>query len=225
MTMPSKKLANMVEGPAERISRTRERLLHDGVILCIRMGAGDPVLDKCEAAARGGLRTLEVTLTTPNALDIIGTLAQREEMLVGAGTVLSRQAVRSVARAGGKFVLSPVFDSAVCDEARRVGLLAIPGTGTPTEILAAHRAGASLVKVFPAGPLGGPAFLRAVRGPLPDVPLIPTSGPTSETIADYVAAGAVAVGVGAEVFPPNSTLDSIEQAARRVRDAMDRARA
>jgi 2-dehydro-3-deoxyphosphogluconate aldolase/(4S)-4-hydroxy-2-oxoglutarate aldolase len=189
------------------------------------MGEGDPVLDNCEAAVRGGLRTLEVTLTTPNALDVIRTLAQREELLVGAGTVLSRQAVRSVARAGGSFVLSPVFDPDVCEEARRVGLLAIPGTATPTEILAAHRTGASLVKLFPSGPLGGAAFLRAVRGPLPDVPLIPTSGPTSETIGDYVAAGAVAVGIGAEVFPPNATPDSIEQAARRVRQAMDRARA
>jgi 2-dehydro-3-deoxyphosphogluconate aldolase/(4S)-4-hydroxy-2-oxoglutarate aldolase len=215
----------MIEGPGQRLVRTRERLLGDGVILCIRIGEGDAVLESCEAAARGGLRTFEVTLTTPNALDIIRTLASRDDLLAGAGTVLTRQAVRSVARAGGKFVLSPVFDPEVFDEARRVGLLAIPGAATPTEILAAYRSGASLVKVFPAGPLGGPAYLRAVRGPLPDVPLIPTSGPTSETIADYVAAGAVAVGVGGEVFPPKYTLESVEQVARRVRQAMDRARA
>ncbi len=223
--MASRELAHTVEDPAERISRTRERLLRDGVILCVRMGEGDAVLESCEAAARGGLRTLEVTLTTPNALDIIRTLAPREDLLVGAGTVLSRQAVRSVAGAGGKFVLSPVFDPEVLDEAHRVGVLAVPGAATATEILTAHRFGAPLVKVFPAGPLGGPAFLRAVRGPLPDIPLIPTSGPTSETIADYVAAGAVAVGVGGEVFPPKHTLESVEQASRRVRQAMDRARA
>lgn len=225
MTVASRELSHGVEDPAKRIARTRERLLDDGVILCIRMGEGDAVLESCEAAARGGLRTLEVTLTTPNALDIIRTLASRQDLLVGAGTVLSRQAVRNVARAGGQFVLSPVFDPDVFEEAGRVGLLAIPGTATPTEILAAYRSGATLVKVFPAGPLGGPAFLRAVRGPLPEVPLIPTSGPTSETIADYVAAGAVAVGVGSEVFPPNYTLEFVEQAARRVRQAMDSARA
>ena len=214
-----------ISDPASRIGHTRDRLLRDGVILCIRLGEDDPVLECCQAAARGGLRTLEVTLTTPNALHVIQTLAPREDLLVGAGTVLNRQAVRSVARAGGRFVLSPVFDPEVFEEARRVGLLAIPGAATPKEVLAAFRAGASIVKIFPAGALGGPAFLRAVRGPLPDIPLIPTSGPTSETIADYVAAGAVAVGVGAEVFPPGYTIESVEQAARRVREAMDRTRA
>ncbi len=214
-----------VGDPAAKIGRTADRLLEDGVILCIRLRESDPVLECCEAAARGGLRTLEVTLTTPNALQVIQTLAPRDDLLVGAGTVLTRQAVRSVARAGGKFVLSPVFDVEVLEEARRVGLLAIPGAATPTEALEAFRAGAPLVKIFPAGPLGGPAFLRAIRGPLPDVPLIPTSGPTSDTIAEYVSAGAVAVGVGGEVFPPGYTIASVEQAARRVREAMDRARA
>jgi 2-dehydro-3-deoxyphosphogluconate aldolase/(4S)-4-hydroxy-2-oxoglutarate aldolase len=133
--------------------------------------------------------------------------------------------VRAVARVGGRFVLSPVFDAEVVDEAHRLGLLAVPGTSTPTEILAAHRHGARLVKVFPAACLGGAAYIRAVRGPLPGIPLVPTNGITADTIVEYVEAGAVAVGVGAEVFSKDFTVDHIEDAARRTRHAMDSARA
>jgi 2-dehydro-3-deoxyphosphogluconate aldolase/(4S)-4-hydroxy-2-oxoglutarate aldolase len=138
--------------------------------------------------------------------------------------VLDPPAVDAVAEAGGRFVMSPVFSPEVVRSAHRRGVLAVPGAATPTEILAARRAGASLVKVFPAGLLGGPDFLRTVRGPLPDVPLVPTSGPNVANVADYVAAGAVAVGMGREVFPPGFRLEDVEEAARRVRDAMDRAR-
>jgi len=207
-----------------KVETTKRELLEDGVILCVRMGGDDPVLDACRAAIRGGLRVLELTLTTPGALDVIRTLADEGDCLVGAGTVLERSQVAEVAHAGGRFVLSPVFDPEVLDEACLLGLLAIPGASTPREILAAHRHGAPLVKVFPAGALGGPEFLRAVRGPLPHVPLVPTSGPSSETIADYVDAGAVAVGIGREVFPPGFTIDAIPAAARRVRQAMDATR-
>ena len=131
--------------------------------------------------------------------------------------------VRAVAEAGARFAMSPVLDPAVVAEAHRLGMLAIPGGGSATEILAAHRAGAKLVKVFPSGPLGGPDFLRKIRGPLPHIPLVPTSGPAIETFADYVDAGAVAVGVGSEVFAPGFTPESVEGAAQRTRDAWRRA--
>lgn len=216
----------MTEEPTtrERIGRTRQEVLDDGVILCVRFGEEGGVEEACQAAWRGGLRVFEVTLTTPGALRSIERLSHEEGVIAGAGTVLSPAEVRAVADAGGRFALSPVFDPEVIDEANRLGLFAVPGAATPAEILAAFRYGASTVKVFPSGALGGPAFLRAVRGPLPDVALIPTSGPTSETMADYVEAGAEAVGVGPEVFPPGFTLESAEAAARKVRDAMDRAR-
>jgi uncharacterized protein YunC (DUF1805 family) len=138
--------------------------------------------------------------------------------------VLDPEDVRRVADTGARFVLSPVFDPEVVDEAHRLGLLAVPGASTPTEILRAHRHGARLVKVFPSGALGGPDYLRAVRGPLPEIPLVPTSGPTSESFAAWLDAGAAAVGVGAEVLPAGFTLDSVEAAARRVRAAFDTAR-
>lgn len=203
------------------IETTLHLLFERGVILCVRLGPASPVLEAARAAAAGGLTVLEITLTTPGALDTIRVLANDEQLLVGAGTVLTAADVDAVAEAGGRFVLSPVFDETVLREAERTGILAVPGASTPTEILAAYRAGARAVKVFPAAALGGPAFLRAVRGPLPGVPLIPTSGPTAETLGDYFDAGAVAVGVGGEVFPPGFTLESAEVAARRIREALD----
>jgi 2-dehydro-3-deoxyphosphogluconate aldolase/(4S)-4-hydroxy-2-oxoglutarate aldolase len=209
---------------ADPIRSTLEACLADGVFLAARLPEGAPLVPACRAAARGGLRLLEITLTTSGALEAIRALSRDDDVVVGAGTVLTVDAVRDVAAAGARFAMSPVLDPAVVAEAHRLGLLAIPAGGTATEILAAWRTGARLVKVFPSGPLGGPDFLRKLRGPLPDIPLVPTSGPSAETIADYLAAGAVAVGVGSEVFPPGFTLADVERAARRVRDAMDRAR-
>lgn len=208
----------------EKIERAVRDVLADGVFLCVRLGAGAPMVDACRAAVRGGLSVLEITLTTPGALDAIATLARDQNVIAGGGTVLTREDARAVADAGGRFALSPVFDPNVVEEAHRLGLLAVPGTSTPTEILAAHRSGARMVKVFPAAALGGAAYLRAVRGPLPHIPLVPTNGITSDTVAEYFAAGAVAVGVGGEVFPDGFTLAHVEQAARRIRAAVDRAR-
>ena len=126
---------------------------------------------------------------------------------------------------GGRFAFSPVYHPQVIDEAHLHGLLFVPGAATPAEILSAHRHGVRMVKVFPAGVLGGPDYLRAVRGPLPGVPLVPTSGPTADTVADYFNAGAVAVGIGrAEVYPSGSSLEQIEETARRVKTAVDAAR-
>ncbi len=209
----------------DKIDRTREKILEEGVILCIRLDDGEQALDVCRAAMRGGLRVLEITLTTPRALETISALADEGESIVGGGTVLSAEEARAVSAVGGQFALSPVFHPEVVDEAHLQGLLAIPGTASPTEILAAHRHGARMIKVFPAAALGGPGYVKAVRGPLPDVALVPTSGPTAETVAEYFAAGAVAVGVGGvELLPPGFTLKRVEEAARRVKDAVDEAR-
>jgi 2-dehydro-3-deoxyphosphogluconate aldolase/(4S)-4-hydroxy-2-oxoglutarate aldolase len=207
------------------IDKTIDSILNEGVILCLRLDDGAQLLDACRAAMRGGLRVLEITLTTPGALETISTLADEGEAVVGGGTVLTIEEARAVAAVGGRFALSPAFHPEVMDEAHLHGILAVPGTATPAETLAAHRHGAKLIKVFPAGALGGPAYLRAIRGPLPDTSLIPTSGPTAETAGDYFAAGAVAVGVGgAEFFPPGFTMKGVEETARRVKEAVDKAR-
>ncbi|HXV14546.1 MAG TPA: bifunctional 4-hydroxy-2-oxoglutarate aldolase/2-dehydro-3-deoxy-phosphogluconate aldolase [Candidatus Krumholzibacteria bacterium] len=208
----------------EKIERAVRDVLADGVFLCVRLGAGAPLVDACRAAVRGGLTLLEITLTTPGALDAIAALSRDHGVVAGGGTVLTRDDARAVADAGGRFALSPAFDPEVVEEAHRLGLLAVPGAATATEILAAHRSGARLVKVFPAAALGGPAYLRAIRGPLPNIPLVPTNGITAATIREYIDAGAAAVGVGGEVFPEGFTLQHVESAARRIRQAMDAAR-
>jgi 2-dehydro-3-deoxyphosphogluconate aldolase/(4S)-4-hydroxy-2-oxoglutarate aldolase len=196
----------------DNVERTRDEILSEGVILAVRLDERAQVLDVCRAAIRGGLRVLEITLTTPGALEVISTMADEGAAIVGGGTVLTAEEARAVAAVGGRFVLSPVFHPEVVDEAHLRGLLAVPGTASPAEILAAHRHGARLVKVFPSGAL-------------PEVPLVPTSGPTAATAAEYFAAGACAVGVGgAEIFPPGFTLKSVEDAARRVKQAVDEAR-
>ena len=186
---------------------TLQDLRREGAVLAVRMPAGKDLMGACRAALRGGIRVLEITLTTPSALEAIAVLSREPGIIAGAGTVLTADDARAVARAGGRFALSPVFDA---------------GAGSATEILAAHRNGAPIVKVFPSGALGGPEFLRAVRGPFPAIPLLPTSGPTAANLAGYFQAGAAAVGIGGpEFFPPGWTLDSVEQAARRVRAALD----
>jgi len=206
-------------------SETLASLLSEGAVLAVRLGPGENLPGACLAAARGGIGALEITLTTPGALGAIEALAKESGLLTGGGTVLTAEDVRNVGRAGGRFALSPVFDPEAADEARRADLLYIPGAATPTEILRAHRHGAPEVKFFPSAALGGPAFIRAFRGPFPGIPILPTSGPTAENLATYFEAGAVAVGVGgAEFFPPGWTPASVEAAARQVRQALSRVR-
>jgi len=205
---------------AGSIEQALRHFLDDGVALCIRLGPGAPLVDLCRAAVRGGLSVLEMTLTTPGALDAMRMLARDADTLVGGGTVLTPEDARAVHRAGGRFTLSPVFAPDAIDEATRLGLLAIPGAATPTEILKAHRHGVRLVKVFPSGALGGPQFLRAVRGPFPNIALLPTNGPNVENLSDYFDAGAAALGIMADVFPPGFTPASVESGARKVRQAV-----
>jgi Entner-Doudoroff aldolase len=152
--------------PATQLEETLARVLEDRVILCIRLSDGSGLLDAARAAIRGGLSVIELTLTTPGALEVMATLASEGEALVGAGTVLTVEEVEQVKRAGGQFARAPVFDQAVVEASNRLGLLPVPGAATPREILTAHQGGARLVKVFPSAALGGPAFLKAVRGPL-----------------------------------------------------------
>jgi 2-dehydro-3-deoxyphosphogluconate aldolase/(4S)-4-hydroxy-2-oxoglutarate aldolase len=205
---------------------TLKTLLDEGAVLAVRLGAGENLPGACLAAARGGIGALEITLTTPGALGAIEALAKESGVLAGGGTVLTAEDVRNVAKAGGRFALSPIFDEGAAEEAKQADLLYIPGAATPLEILAAHRCGAPVVKFFPSAALGGPAFIRAFRGPFPKIPLLPTSGPTAENLASYFEAGAVAVGVGGvEFFAPGWTPASVEAAARKVRQALSRVRA
>ena len=170
-----------------------------------------------DAAIRGGMRIVELTLTTPGALRIISTLAARPDLRVGAGTVLLPSQARAAVEAGARFLVSPVMDPEIIAVARELGVPVLPGVHTPTEMLAAHRAGAPLLKLFPA-PAGGPVWLRSVLAPLPFLRVVPTNGVDLDSAAAWLQAGAFAVGLTTALFDPAvmaaGDVASIEQRAR-----------
>ena len=172
-----------------------------------------------EAAVRGGFHHLEFTLTTPGALELVAEFARRPDLVVGAGTVLTVADARAAVAAGARFLVSPVVDEEVIRAAVDLGVAAIPGCHTPTEMLRAHRSGAALQKLFPA-PAGGPDYVRSVLAPMPFLRIIPTNGIDENNAAAYLAAGAVAVGFVASLFPAEDVAagraDRIEERARRL---------
>jgi len=155
-----------------------------------------------EAIAAGGITILEVTMTVPGALDAITQLVKNlgSEVLVGAGTVLDAQAARQCFDAGAQFLVSPGLDLGTIKAATEAGKLMMAGALTPTEVIAAWKGGADFVKVFPASAVGGASYLKALRGPLPQVQLVPTGGVNLNTAADFIRAGAAALGVGGELI-------------------------
>jgi 2-dehydro-3-deoxyphosphogluconate aldolase/(4S)-4-hydroxy-2-oxoglutarate aldolase len=174
-----------------------EGILASKVIAVIRMSDASKLTAVAAALREGGVRTIEVTMTVPGAIEMIRELAGRKEPgdLVGAGTVLDAGTASDVIAAGADFVVSPVTDMDVVKACRDAEVLIAPGAFTPTEIVTAWRAGADIVKVFPATSLG-PQFFRDLRGPLPRVRLMPTGGVTLENAKDFLAAGACCVGIG-----------------------------
>jgi 2-dehydro-3-deoxyphosphogluconate aldolase/(4S)-4-hydroxy-2-oxoglutarate aldolase len=172
-----------------------------GIIPIIRASSADAVMPVAEALLQAGLPVVEITLTVPNAIDAIGAVAKRfsGKLLVGAGTVTDAEAVRRAVDAGADFIVSPCLVPAVIEAAHRAGVAVLPGALTPTEVFEAFRSGGDMVKVFPAQSVGGAAYLRALRGPFPDIPLVPTGGVTLDNVGEMFKAGAAAVGVGAEL--------------------------
>ncbi|MBL9078752.1 MAG: bifunctional 4-hydroxy-2-oxoglutarate aldolase/2-dehydro-3-deoxy-phosphogluconate aldolase [Planctomycetes bacterium] len=185
----------------------------------LRTNDRDVVRPALEAAIRGGFRIVEVTMTTPDCLEHISALAERHGLLVGAGTVLSVDDAKEAMAAGARFLVSPVTDPQVITFCRQHDLLSVPGTFTPTEMMTAHRAGADLVKLFPA-PANGPEFLRAVRGPLPFLRVFPTSGVTEDNVDAWFQAGAFGVGFVGSLFDADDLklrrFDAIQARAARL---------
>jgi len=163
------------------------------------------------AAIKGGFRIVEFTLSIPDVMELIEEFAARGDLIVGAGTVLTTQDAADAVRAGAKFLVSPVVDEAVIDEASALGVAVMPGCATPTEMLRAHRAGAPLQKLFPAQAIG-PAWVKQTLGPLPFLNIVPTSGVTLDNAADYLRAGAFAVGFVNSLFDPGDIADENWQA-------------
>jgi len=204
----------------------QDRTLNQGRMLeAVRVGRLVPILrlrdhgravEVAETLVAAGVRALELTLglaSAPGAIEaVVGVVGDR--VSVGAGTVLSADDVRRVAAAGAEFCVSPHFDPAVVEAALPAGLVPIPGTFTASEIVAARAAGAPLVKLFPAGPMG-PGYLKALLGPFPDLAVIPTGGIGIDDVPRWLEAGAVAVGLGSDLVPASGALDGLADRARR----------
>lgn len=181
---------------------TVERLQLAGVVAVIRAESKDQLVDITNALLAGGVSAVEVTMTTPQAIDGITMLAQKfgDAALLGVGTVLDARTAGDAIQAGARFVVSPAFDRDVLQATHSQGAACIPGAFTPTEILRAHNAGADVVKVFPSTALG-PGYFRDILAPLPFLRLMPTGGVDTSNAADWIKAGAVCVGAGSALVP------------------------
>jgi 2-dehydro-3-deoxyphosphogluconate aldolase/(4S)-4-hydroxy-2-oxoglutarate aldolase len=177
------------------------RIKEVGIIPVIRTDSSEIALRATEAIREAGLRIAEITMTVPGAIPTIEKLTARygEEVIIGAGTVLDQETARLCILAGAQFVVSPILDLDTITTCRRYGVAVIPGALTPTEVMAAWTAGADCVKVFPANAVGGPSYLRSLKAPLPQIELVPTGGVTLDTAAEFIKAGAIALGIGSDL--------------------------
>ena len=172
-----------------------------GVIPVVRAQSADEAMMAIDAIREGGISLLEITMTVPDAVGVIEKVCKRygAEALVGAGTVLDGETARACIQAGAQFVVSPVLNPETIDVCRQQGVAVLPGALTPTEVVQAWNAGADFVKVFPAGAVGGASYLKALKAPLPQIELVPTGGVSLQTAADFIKAGASALGVGTDL--------------------------
>ena len=177
-----------------------------GIIPVIRAESADAAVAVVAALIEAGLSIAEITMTVPGAIDAIASVAKRfgDEMLVGAGTVTDAETARRAIDAGGAFIVSPCLVPEVIDAAQKANVAVLPGALTPTEVFEAFRQGGDMVKVFPAQNVGGASYLRALHGPFPGIPLVPTGGVTLGNIRAMFDAGAAAVGVGGEMISKES---------------------
>ena len=206
-----------------------QRVLHTGLVAIIRADSGEQLASVAEALYEGGIDVIEVTFTVPGVLDILSAVRQRlgNRILLGAGTVLDAESARAALLAGAEFIVAPNVNPDVIRLCRRYSKVVMPGAFTPTEVVAAWEAGADIVKIFPAE-VGGPAYLKALRGPLPQVRFLPTGGVNLETLPGFVRAGAAAVGLGSALVEKQAVeegnLQRIRELAARYVELMQQVR-
>lgn len=202
-----------------------------GIIPVVRAASVEEANRAVEAICAGGIPVVEITMTVPNAVTVIRELAQKRggDVLIGAGTVTNAEQAESCIRAGAQFLVSPGLAVSVLAVARANDKLAIPGALTPTELMNALEQGAQLVKIFPCGNVGGPKYLKSLKGPFPRTNLIPTGGVNAGNAAEFIAAGAFALGVGADLVDATAlregNLEKIISAAKELVNAVTAARA
>lgn len=181
--------------------KVRETIVEIGIVPVVRASSPREARMAADAVCEGGIPIVEITMTVPGAVGVIRELTQggRSDILVGAGTVLNADAARLCIDAGAQFLVSPGFNRQTIELAKREGKLMMAGALTPTEIMAVWEAGSDLVKVFPCGQVGGATYIKALKGPFPQVPLVPTGGVNLDTAGAFIKAGAAALGVGGEL--------------------------
>jgi 2-dehydro-3-deoxyphosphogluconate aldolase / (4S)-4-hydroxy-2-oxoglutarate aldolase len=216
----------------DKMNRTEviQRIKDIGVIPVVRASSEDEAILVVEAIKAGGLPMLEITMTVPGAVRVIEELVKRfgDDAIVGAGTVLDPESARACIRAGAQFIVSPALNLETIACCRELDIAVMPGALTPTEIVLAWNAGADLVKVFPAGAMGGASYIKSLKAPLPQIELVPTGGVTLANAAGFIEAGAAAIGVGADLVDISAIRsgqpEKITQAARAFIEAVRKAR-
>ena len=202
-----------------------------GLVPIVRAPSPEDAFRAAEAIISGGIGIAEITMTVPNAIRVMERVAERygDKVLLGAGTILDPESCRAALLAGAEFIVTPSLDVRVIEMARRYSKPCFPGALTPTEVLTAWQAGADMVKIFPAGPVGGPKYIKALKGPFPQIDFVPTGGVNLETTPEFIKAGAAAVAVGGELVDLKALredkLEVITSNARRFLDAVRSARA
>jgi 2-dehydro-3-deoxyphosphogluconate aldolase/(4S)-4-hydroxy-2-oxoglutarate aldolase len=206
-----------------------QHILDCGIVAVVRSPDSQQLVEVARALADGGVSVVEITMSVPNALDVLRQVRQAlgNRLLLGAGTILDAETARAVLLAGAEYIVAPTLNLDVIKLCKRYGKIVMPGAFTPTEILTAWEAGADIVKVFPAEVVG-PAYFKAVRAPLPQVRMMPTGGVNLETAADFLKAGACALGIGGQLVDPRAVaardFDQIRALARQYVGIVQRTR-
>ena len=188
-------------------SDVSKRIREIGIIPVVRATTADDAMRAIDAIREGGIPVLEITMTVPGAVRVIEQVTSRfgDDVLVGAGTVLDAETAKACVSSGARFIVSPALNFETIAYCREHDVVVMPGALTPTEVVQAWNAGADFVKVFPAGAVGGPSYLKALKAPLPQIELVPTGGVSLKTAADFIRAGAAALGVGGELVQGQSS--------------------
>jgi 2-dehydro-3-deoxyphosphogluconate aldolase/(4S)-4-hydroxy-2-oxoglutarate aldolase len=211
----------------EAVALTRLREQH--LLAVIRTTSTTAAIGAAEAVARGGVSLVEITFSVPSAPSAIAELSGRDGMIVGAGTVITKEQARDALSAGAKFIVAPNFSPEIAEIALRAGVMYVPGAYTTTEIIAAHAAGAHVIKVYPVGVAGGPPYIQTIRDPLPHIPMLAAGGTTLENTIAFLRAGCIGIGIGPALADPKlaeaGKFDEITKRAKMFAHRITEARA
>jgi 2-dehydro-3-deoxyphosphogluconate aldolase/(4S)-4-hydroxy-2-oxoglutarate aldolase len=211
-------------------SQIRASILDIGIVPIVRTNSAESAIRAIEAVYRGGIRSAEITMTVPNAIQALEKLADAlgDKMVLGAGTVLDPETARACLLAGAQFLVTPALKTSTIEVAHRYSKIICPGALTPTEVLTAWEAGADFVKIFPCSNMGGAKYIKALKAPFPQIEMIPTGGVNLETAADFLKAGSAAVAVGGELIDAQTIKEQkyevFEERARKFLEVVSAAR-